>query len=146
MIFHTEEYTRRELNLSTSQGKKKKRVFSSIVIFLSVSQKERKRNTLTFLQNGQVDLENTITLLSLMFCSIKSFTGAILLGTSGEGVLARLRLDTTKPMMEKYYIASDQNICSYMIRDYGKNVTLQLPKGAVPRKRPPYLSLGYVTC
>lgn len=43
-----------------------------------------------------------------MFCSIKSFTGAILLGTSGEGVLARLRLDTTKPMMEKYYIASDQ--------------------------------------
>ena len=99
MIFHTEEYTRRELNLSTSQGKKK-RVFSSIVIFLSVSQKERKRNTLTFLQNGQVDLENTITLLSLMFCSIKSFTGAILLGTSGEGVLARLRLDTTKPMVE----------------------------------------------
>ena len=99
VIFHTEEYTRRELNLSTSQGKKK-RVFSSIVIFLSVSQKERKRNTLTFLQNGQVDLENTITLLSLMFCSIKSFTGAILLGTSGEGVLARLRLDTTKPMVE----------------------------------------------
>ena len=52
------------------------------------------------MQNGQVDLENTMTVLSLMFCSIKSLMGAILLGTSGEGVLALFRFETTIPMME----------------------------------------------
>lgn len=60
----------------------------------------KQNNTLTFLQNGQVVLEKTITVLSLILCSIRSFTGAILLGSSGEGVLARFRLDTTKPMVE----------------------------------------------
>ena len=53
------------------------------------------------MQNGQVDLENTMTVLSLMFCSIKSLMGAILLGTSGEGVLALFRFETTIPMVEK---------------------------------------------
>ena len=53
------------------------------------------------MQNGQVDLENTMTVLSLMFCSIKSLMGAILLGTSGEGVLALFRFETTIPMVAK---------------------------------------------
>ena len=41
-----------------------------------------------------------MTVLSLMFCSIKSLMGAILLGTSGEGVLALFRFETTIPMVE----------------------------------------------
>ena len=69
-----------------------------------------KNKGLTFLQNGQVDLENTITVLSLMFCSIKSLMGAILLGTSGEGVLARFRFETTVPMVEKQDIIGTNNV------------------------------------
>ena len=61
------------------------------------------------MQNGQVDLENTMTVLSLMFCSIKSLTGAILLGTSGEGVLALFRFETTIPMVEKQEINGTDN-------------------------------------
>ena len=50
-----------------------------------------------------------MTVLSLMFCSIKSLTGAILLGTSGEGVLALFRFETTIPMVEKQEINGTDN-------------------------------------
>lgn len=68
--------------------------------FLSDVAVKKQNKQLTFLQNGQYDLENIMTVLSLIFCSIRSFMGAILLGTSGEGVRALFRLETTKPMVE----------------------------------------------
>lgn len=70
------------------------------ILFSSDAAVTKQNKQLTFLQNGQVDLENTITVLSLIFCSIKSLMGAILLGTSGEGVLALFRFETTIPMVE----------------------------------------------
>lgn len=35
-----------------------------------------------------------------MLCSIRSLTGAILFGSSGDGVRARLKFDTATPMMK----------------------------------------------
>lgn len=91
----------------------------------------KKNKELTFLQNGQVDLENTITVLSLMFCSIKSLMGAILLGTSGEGVLARFRFETTIPMVEKQVIIATNNVYIWSHwQIYSKDVTLHLPEVA----------------
>ena len=52
------------------------------------------------MQNGHVDFENIITGLSFMLCSMRSLTGAILFGSSGDGVRARLKFDTATPMMK----------------------------------------------
>ena len=35
-----------------------------------------------------------------MLCSMRSLTGAILFGSSGDGVRARLKFDTATPMMK----------------------------------------------
>lgn len=58
------------------------------------------KSSFTFLQNGHVDFENIITRLSFMLCSMRSLTGAILFGSSGDGVRARLKFDTATPMMK----------------------------------------------
>ena len=146
MIFHTEEYTRRELNLSTSQGKKKKECLVRSWFSFRFLKRKEKETRLPFYKMGKSTWRTPLH--CCLWCSVRS---SLLREPSCWGLQAKASSPAWDSTLRNQWwkniiLLAIKNICSYMIRDYGKNVTLQLPKGAVPRKRPPYLSLGYVTC
>lgn len=121
-------------------------MFSSIVIFpFGFSKGKKKKHAYLFTKwASRFGEHHYIVVFDVLFDQV--FYGSHLVGDFRRRRPRPLETRHYETNGGKYYIAGDQNICSYMIRDCGKNVTLQLPKGAVPRKRPPYLSLGYVTC